>query len=126
MPLELEELTGSIIGAAIEVHKTLGPGFIEAVYEEALAIELRERKIPFERQLPISVLYHGYVVGLHRLDFLVDDQVVVELKAVKDLTENHFAIVRSYLRATDRMHGLMLNFAKVTLEIKRVRARADA
>ena len=125
MPLELEEITGPLIGAAIEVHRSLGPGFVEAVYEHALAIELRERNIAFERQVRVPVLYHGQVVGLHRLDLLVGDQVVVELKAIKDLTDTHFAVVRSYLRAVDRVHGLILNFAKPTLEVRRVRARPE-
>lgn len=125
MALELEELTGPIIGAAIEVHRALGPGFVEAVYENALAIELRERNIAFERQVPVSVHYRGHVVGLHRLDMLVAEQIVVELKAVKELTDTHFAVVRSYLRAVDRTHGLILNFAKHALEAKRVRARPE-
>ena len=125
MALELEEVTGPLIGAAIEVHRRLGPGFIEAVYEEALAIELRERAIAFERQFPVSVSYRGQVVGLHRLDIFVEGQIIVELKAVKQLTDTHFAVVRSYLRAVDRPHGLILNFAKTVLEVKRVRSRPD-
>ena len=67
MDLPHEELTGQIIGAAIEVHKALGPGFVEAIYENALAIELRARNIPFQRQLSVSILYRGAEVGLHRL-----------------------------------------------------------
>lgn len=126
MALELEEVTGAIIGAAIEVHRSLGPGFVESVYESALVIELRERSIPFERQLPVSVLYRGHVVGLHRLDLFVADQIVVELKAIREITDTHFAVVRSYLRAVDRQHGLILNFAKPTLETRRVRARSDS
>lgn len=125
MSLELEDVSGAVIGAAIEVHRNLGPGFVEAVYEEALAIELRERRIPFERQLPVTVAYRGHVVGMHRLDFFVGGQLVVELKVVKELTANHFAVVRSYLRAVDRSHGLILNFAKATLEMKRVRTRPE-
>ena len=125
MSLELEEVTGPVIGAAIEVHRSLGPGFIEAVYEEALAIELRERAIPFERQVPVPVIYRGHVVGMHRLDIFVGSQIVVELKSVKELTDTHFAVVRSYLRAVDRSHGLILNFAKTALEARRVRSRTE-
>jgi len=125
MSLELEEVTGPVIGAAIEVHRSLGPGFIEAVYEEAFAIELRERAIPFERQVAVSVSYRGHVVGLHRLDIFVGGQIVVELKAVKELTDTHFAVVRSYLRVVDRSHGLILNFAKTALEVRRVRSRPE-
>jgi len=120
MALERENLTGKIIAAAIEVHKELGPGFLESVYENALAVELRLRKIPFQRQVSVPVLYKGVEVGLHRIDLFVFDEIVVELKAIKNLDNVHFVIVRSYLRAMNRDHGLLLNFAKVTLEIKRV------
>ena len=120
MPLEHEELTGRIIGAAIEVHKALGPGYIEAIYENALVLELRAHGVPFQRQLSVPVLYRGTEVGLHRLDLYVADTIVVELKAIKALEDIHFAVTRSYLRAAGREHGLLLNFAKVTLEAKRV------
>lgn len=122
MPLEHEELTGTVIGAAIEVHKSLGPGFLESVYENALTIELRSRSVPFQRQLAIPVLYRGAEVGMHRLDMFVDGKIVVELKALKEVTDVHFAVVRSYLRAVQRDHGLILNFSKRTLEVKRVHA----
>ncbi len=118
--LQHEELTGRIIGAAIEVHKALGPGYLEVVYENALAIELRARDIPFQRQLTVPIVYRGSEVGMHRLDLFVDDLIVVELKAVKALEDVHFAVVRSYLRAIGREHGLILNFARPTLEVKRV------
>jgi GxxExxY protein len=125
MALEHEELTGSIIGAAIEVHRRLGPGFVESVYEEALCLELRRREIPFSRQLAVSVLYRGTEVGLHRLDLFVDGCLVVELKAVKTLQDLHFVVVRSYLRAVGGRHALILNFAKETLDVKRVGLRED-
>ena len=120
MGLDHEGLTGSVIGAAIEVHKTLGPGFLESVYENALALEMQARGIAFERQLAVPIRYRGSEVGLHRLDLVVAGLLVVELKAVKALEHVHFAVVRSYLRAAGREHGLILNFAKPTLEIKRV------
>lgn len=125
MPLECEELTGSLIGAAIAVHRELGPGFIESVYGNALDVEMRHQQIPFVRQLGVPVLYRGVEVGMHRLDLLVADEIVVELKAVKELADVHFAVVRSYLRATQNKHGLILNFAKYTLEAKRVVALQD-
>jgi len=118
--LELEGLTDRIIGAAIEVHKALGPGFLESIYENAFAVELRAQDVPFRRQVAVPVLYRGVEVGLHRLDLFVFDEIVVELKAVTRLQDVHFVVVRSYLRAADREHGLLLNFAKPTLEIKRV------
>ena len=125
MTLEHEDLTGRIIGAAIEVHKELGPGFVESIYENALAVELRQRGIGFHRQLSVPVLYRDAEVGRHRLDMMVADEIVVELKAVKELTDTHFAFVRSYLHAVERNHGLILNFAKPTLEIRRVKTRSS-
>ena len=83
-------------------------------------VELRHRNIAFARQFTVPVVCREVEVGLHRLDLFVGDQVVVELKAVRELAPEHFAVVRSYLRAVGREHGLLLNFAKVTLEIKRV------
>jgi GxxExxY protein len=118
--LEQKEITGRVIGAALEVHRELGPGFLESIYEYALASELRARKISFRRQVAIPVLYRGFEVGLHRLDFLVSDRIVVELKAVREFENIHFVVVRSYLRATSCEHGLLVNFANLTLEVKRV------
>lgn len=118
--LKHEKLTGEIIGAAIEVHRALGPGFLESVYETALVVELRHCGLRFERQLSVPIVYRGVEVGLHRIDLFVADEIVVELKAIKELLNEHFAIVRSYLRAAGRDHGLLLNFAKPTLEVKRV------
>ena len=123
MSLEYECLTGEIIGAAIEVHRTLGPGFVESVYENALALELKKRAIVHEQQLEVAIRYQGMVVGTHVLDLFVANRIVVELKAIKNLEDVHFAIARSYLRAVGQEHGLLLNFAKPTLEAKRVLAR---
>jgi GxxExxY protein len=120
MVLELEETTGQIIGAAIEVHKQLGPGFLETVYESALVIELDHRGIPFTRQKMVPISYRGIEVGFHRLDLFVNDEIVVELKVVKEIAAEHFAVVRSYLRAVGREHGLLLNLSRPTLAIKRV------
>jgi GxxExxY protein len=118
--LEHEELTGRIIAAAIEVHKRLGPGFLESIYENSLLIELRNHGLGVCQQIPIEISYDGIKVGEHRLDMLVEDTIVIELKAIKDLEDIHFAIVKSYLKASGKTHGLLLNFAKPTLEIKRV------
>ena len=122
MELEHQDLTGRIIGAAIEVHRALGPGFLESIYENALAIELRQRDIPFQLQLSVPVLYRGAEVGMHRLDLFVSNLIVVELKTTKHLSDIDFIVVRSYLRAVDRDHGLLLNFSTPTLEVKRVHA----
>ena len=121
--LEHKMLTEKIIGAAIEVHKKLGPGFIESIYENALVLELRKSELKVLQQVEIPVNYDGEVVGKHRLDLLIEDTIVVELKAIKNIEDIHFAIVRSYLKAVGQKHGLLLNFAKPTLEIKRVIAR---
>lgn len=120
MTPELEDRTGRMVGAAIEVHRTLGPGFLERVYENALAVELSRRGISFLRQLNFPICYQGVEVGEHVLDLLIDDQIVVELKAARRLEDIHFVILRSYLKAVDREHGLLLNFAGTSLEIKRV------
>jgi GxxExxY protein len=120
--LEHEELTGQIIGAAIEVHKALGPGLLEDLYENAICVELRHRKIPFERQVPLAISYRGQEIGHYRLDLLVADTIVVELKAISRLADIHFVTVRSYLHAAQRQHALLLNFGKPTLDVKRVNA----
>ncbi len=113
-------LTAAIISAAIEVHKALGPGFLESIYEEALCIELAYRNIPFERQKTIQVTYRDKPIGEHRLDLMVANSVVVELKAIKELDPVHFAIVRSYMKAMRVDSGLLLNFAAMPLTVKRV------
>src|SRR5215470_16838786 len=112
MALEHERLTGEIIGAAIEVHRQLGPGFLESIYENALVYELRKRGHHVEQQLEISVIYDCDVeVGKHKVDLFVDGEIVVDLKAVRAVLDIHFAIVKSQLRAMNRKHGLLLNFA---------------
>lgn len=100
----------AVIGAAIEVHRQLGPGFLESVYEEALCIELEERHIPFEREKEISVLYKNRHVGAQRVDLLVGQSLIVELKAVEALADIHKAQVISYLKATRLTLGLLINF----------------
>jgi GxxExxY protein len=115
-----EALTERIIGAAIEVHRRLGPGFLESVYENALIIELKKRGMTVQDQMEVTIFYDGVEVGRHRVDLYVEDTIVVDLKAIKNLEDIHFAIVRSQLKAVGREHGLLLNFAKTTLEPKRV------
>ena len=122
MSLPHEALTHAIIGAAIAVHRRLGPGFLESIYANALCVELARRSIDFDRELAISVLYEGVEVGAHRLDLLVGGLAVVDSKAIKRLEDVHFAVVRSYLRAMGMEHGLLMNFAAPTLQVKRVMA----
>ena len=117
---QFESLSKKNIGAAIKVHKELGPGFLESIYEEALKIELSEHGYKWETQKQIKIRYHNIEVGTHRLDLLVEDSIIVELKAIKELADSHFAQLRSYLKATGLKIGLLANFAKPTLEVKRV------
>jgi len=117
--LRSNEITQRIIAAAIRVHRALGPGFLETVYEEALAVEFALSGIQFVRQKPIALFYKDHQIGEHRLDFLVEDKIVVELKAISALDDIHFAIGRSYLKATNLEDGLLLNFATTPLTIKR-------
>ncbi|NVL90690.1 MAG: GxxExxY protein [Desulfobacterales bacterium] len=117
---EFEELSKKIIGAAIQVHRELGPGFLESIYEEALKVELSEYGFHFDCQKEIKIEYLGVEVGMHRLDLLVENKIIVELKAVKELSDVHFAQLRSYLKATGMKVGLLLNFSKPTLEVRRV------
>jgi GxxExxY protein len=120
MELQNKALTDRIIAAAIRVHKELGPGFLEAMYEEALAIELAAAGMAFERQKLLPVFYREHLIGEHRLDFVVEHKVILELKAISALEDIHFAIVRSYLKAANLADALLLNFAAVRLPVKRV------
>ncbi len=115
-----ELLIERVIGAAIRVHIELGPGFLESLYEEALAIELLELGIEFQRQKPVPVFYRAQPIGEHRIDLLVESAVVLELKATATLEKVHFAILRSYLKALGLSDGLLFNFAATRLTIKRV------
>ena len=118
--LEYGDLTEKIISCAIEVHKKLGPGFLESIYENAFVIELQKQNLQIERQREVIIKYDGLEVGRHRLDLIIDDTIVVELKAVKNIEDIHFAIVKSYLKALGKEHGLVLNFSKPVLQVKRV------
>jgi GxxExxY protein len=120
MELIESELSERIIGCCIRVHKALGPGFLEKIYEEALSIELAKAGLIFERQKLVVVIYDGKPVGDHRLDLVVASRVVVELKACKGIEDIHLATVRSYLKATGLPLGLVVNFAKPTAEVRRV------
>jgi len=121
------EITNRIMVVAIEVHRELGPGFLESIYENALAIEFAIRAIAFIRQKSIPLFCKDHQIGEHRLDFLVEEKIVVELKAIEVLEDIHFAIVRSYLKATNLADGLISNFATMLLTIRRVcRERTSA
>lgn len=107
---ELDEAAHSVVDAALEVHRVLGPGLVEAVYEEALSMELGFRGVPFTRQIPVAVKYKNVVIGEARLDLLVTSRLVVELKACQQLLPIHVAQVLSYLKASECSLGLLINF----------------
>jgi GxxExxY protein len=109
------ELSGRVIGAAIAVHRELGPGFLESVYESALCIELDHLGLPYSRQVVVELGYRGQPVGEGRIDLLVGGSLVVELKAVETLLPLHEAQLLSYLKATGHPVGLLINFNVVAL-----------
>ena len=117
---ELNQLSNKIIGIAIKVHKTLGPGFIERIYEKALAHEFKKEGIDHVTQALVKVNYDGIDLGEQKVDFLVEDEIILELKSVFEINEIHQAQLISYLKTADKKLGLILNFAKGTLEIKRI------
>ena len=119
-PKEFNVLSEQIIGCAIQVHKTLGPGFGEKMYAKALAHEFKKSRLSFIQEAPVRVKYDGVFVGMQRLDFTVADKIVLEVKAVYDLNNFHMAQVLSYLKATGKRLGLLLNFSRSRLQIKRV------
>ncbi len=118
----IDEMAHAVIGAAIEVHRVLGPGYLESVYEEALAMELKLRGIAFERQKPLAVDYKGKVVGEGRTDLFIDKCLVVELKTVETLYPIHTAQVLSYLKTLRLPLGILINFNVPILKegIKRI------
>lgn len=118
----LDELAHCVIGAAIEVHRCLGPGYLESVYEEALCYELGDQGVPFARQAKTSVHYKNHAVGENRVDLLIDCVLIVELKAVESLAPIHTAQVISYLKSTGCRLGLLINFNVPVLKqgIKRI------
>jgi GxxExxY protein len=117
---ELEQLVTRVIGCLIEVHRSLGPGFLESVYHRAVEVELECQGIPFQSEKEIMLSYRGRDIGTHRLDMLVGGELVVEPKTVERLAAIHYAQVRSYLKAIDRWVGLLANFAASPLDCRRV------
>ena len=114
------ELTGKIIGCAMTVHSALGNGFQEVIYQRALAMEMAEQGIAFNREQTMPVYYKGHQIGSRRVDFLVEEVVCVELKAVIRMEDAHLAQAINYLEAYDLEVGLLINFGAKSLEFKRV------
>ena len=116
-----KEESYNIIGAAMEVHRVLGCGFTEPIYQEALEWEFHLRGIPYEREKTFRVTYKGQLLDKEfRADFVCYDTIIVELKAVSDFTDEHYAQVYNYLKASDLSLGLLINFGKKSLEYKRI------
>jgi GxxExxY protein len=115
-----KDLSGFILGAALEVHRVLGSGFLEAVYEQALAHEFGLRRIDFERQVPIKVSYKQIQIGEYRADFVVEGRIVLEIKAVSGLVPAHESQAHHYLAATGIRLAILLNFGAKSLQIKRI------
>ena len=114
------DLTGKIIGCAMTVHSTLGNGFQEVIYQRCLAIEMEKQKLAFQRELEMPIHYNGIVVGARRADFLVEDKVLVELKAITELEKVHLAQALNYIEAYQLEIGLLINFGGTRLTFKRL------
>jgi len=116
-----EDETYKIIGAAQEVHKELGSGFLEIVYQDALQIEFHRRDIPHQREFPLPIFYKDVKLNrVYSADFLCFEKIIVETKAVKTLTEDFYAQIMNYLKATKLKLGLLINFGEPSLRIKRI------
>ncbi|MBX7126904.1 MAG: GxxExxY protein [Cyclobacteriaceae bacterium] len=116
--MEKDELTYGIIGCAMKVHRTLGNGFQELIYQRCLAIELNKAGINFKRELEQTIYYGDRVVGIRRADFVVEGRLIVELKAVINLEDAHLAQAKNYVVAYDFAHGLLINFGAKSLQYK--------
>ena len=118
--MKYEELTRKIIGAAMEVHKHLGNGFQEVVYQRALSIELNLQNLAHEREKEMSLQYKGHNIGTRRVDFFVEEKIMVEIKALIKLEDVHLAQAMNYLEAYNMEIGLLINFGAKSLQFKRV------
>jgi len=116
--MEKDELTYGVIGCAMKVHNTLGPGFQEVIYQRCLAIELQQAEIPFVREEEHVIYYNGRNVGTRRADFVVENQLVVEIKAMVCLEDVHIAQAKNYTVAYDFPKGLLINFGSKSLQYK--------
>ena len=116
---EFEPLSADIIGAALVVHKNLGPGFPELVYQNAMCVALGNRRLAYETQRMVQIQFEGVEVGRYWLDLVVSNRIIVELKSVKSLVDIHFAQIRAYLKASRLPVGLLMNFNEPVLRIRR-------
>ncbi len=117
---EINKLTEKIIGLAIKVHKTLGPGFVEKIYEKALVYEFKKASIDFQSQLQLKIKYEELEIGNQKVDFIVEDTVLLELKSASRLIPVFESQLLSYLKASGKKVGLLLNFGRKRMEIRRM------
>lgn len=115
-----KDLTEKIIGCAMQVHRTLGNGFQEVIYQRALAIEMHCQGLSFDREKEMDIFYRGELIGTRRVDFFVENSVMVELKAIINLEDVHLAQAMNYLEAYNMEIGLLINFGAKSLQFKRV------
>ncbi len=118
--MKYEDITHKIIGAAMKVHSVLGNGFQEVIYQRALAIQMEKQGLGFKREMEMAIYYDGIDIGTRRVDFFVEDQVMVELKALIKLEDVHLAQAMNYCQAYGLPIGLLINFGAKSLEFKRV------
>lgn len=118
--MKYEQLTHDIIGCAMEVHRQLGNGFQEVIYQRALSIEMNLNDIAHEREMEMPLQYKGYEIGTRRVDFFVEDTIMVEIKALTALEDVHLAQAMNYLEAYNMEVGLLINFGAKSLQFKRV------
>jgi len=123
--MKYEEITKRIIGCAMTVHSLLGNGFQEVIYQRALEIEMTSEGLNFEREKEMPVKYKNYVIGTRRVDFFVEEKIMVELKALIKLEDVHLAQAKNYLEAYNMEVGLLINFGARSLEFKRIFNRLD-
>jgi len=117
---QIDTITGKIIACAYTVSNTLGSGFLEKVYENAMIIELRENELTVEAQKPLDVKYKGHLIGEYYADLVVEEKIIIELKAAKQIENSHKAQLINYLNACNIRYGLILNFGNPKVEIKRL------
>ncbi len=118
--MKYEEITHKIIGCAMKVHSTLGNGFQEVIYQRALAIEMDKQGLGFQREMEMSIFYEGIDIGLRRVDFFVEEIIMLEIKALTKMEDVHLAQAMNYCQAYNLPIGLLINFGAKSLEFKRV------
>lgn len=121
--MKYEELTHQVIGLSMKVHSVIGMGFQEVIYQRCLKIEFEKEKVPYVRELEMPVMYEETQVGTRRVDFLIDQKIMVEIKATSELTDIHLTQAKNYLEAYDLDVGLLINFGAQSLEFKRLFGR---